>query len=141
MPDPVPPLTVLYDGGCAFCRWVVAHLRRWDRDRNLRIRPYQETRDQPLLADLLHGRSLGRALHVVDGAGRVASGGDSVLAIAAVLPGGNGIARIVAALPFSRMTLALGYRAVEMARPILSGLGFNGPLIRERNPSFDRPTD
>ena len=135
--DPVAPLTVLYDGQCPFCRWTVATLRRWDRHGHLRLRPYQETRAQPVLAELVRGRSLGAKLHVVDAAGRVAFGGESVLAISALLPGGAPIARLVGAWPGSAAVLAAGYRAMELIRPVLSRR-FNGPMLRERNPAVDR---
>ena len=135
--DPKPPLTILYDARCAFCRWVVARLRHWDRKRSLRIRPYQDTREQPMLADLLRGRALGQSLHVVDAAGRVAAGGDAILAIAALLPGGRGVTRLVHGVPLSRAALGLAYRVVAWMRPALSRLGFDGRRIRERSPALD----
>jgi predicted DCC family thiol-disulfide oxidoreductase YuxK len=136
--DPLPPLTVLYDLDCTFCRWTVGNVRRWDRDRALRFRPYQATREQPLLADLVRGRSLGRSLHAVDGAGRVAAAGDAVLAIVALLPRGRSVAALVAAVTPSRALLQLLYRVIERTRgPIAARFGLDGPVLRERNPSFD----
>lgn len=138
--DPMPPLTVLYDLHCPFCRWTAGKLRRWDRDRALQFRPYQATREQPLLADLLRGRSLGHSLHVVDGAGRVAAAGEAVLAITALLPAGRSVARLVAAVPPSRAMVWLAYRVIERTRgPLAAIFGLDGAVRRERNPAFDRP--
>ena len=140
--DPMPPLTVLYDGHCAFCRWTIGKLRRWDRDRSLRFRPYQATREQPILAELVRGRSLGRALHVVDGAGRMAAAGDAVLAIVALLPAGRSVAALVAAVPPSRAILDVAYRLLERIRgPLASAFALDGPHLHERNPAFDPPHD
>ena len=137
--EPFAPLTVLFDAECPFCRWTVAHLRRWDRDGNLRIRPYQETNAQPVLADLLEGRALGRAIHVVDGAGRFATGGDAVLAVASLLPGGRTVAQLVAALRGAGLALGIGSGLGERLRPWVAAGGLAGPVIRERNPAFDPP--
>jgi len=136
---PVPPLTVLFDVTCPFCRWTAARLRRWDRDGNLRLRPFQDTKAQPALARLLSGRSLGSALHVVDDAGRFATAGDAVLAVTSLLPGGRAVAQMVASVPASRLALGLAYRLVERLRPWLAAAGFDGPVIRERNAAFDLP--
>ena len=140
--DALTPLTVLYDGECAFCRWTAGLLRRWDRERNLRIRPYQATHEQPILADLLAGHALGRAAHVIDSAGRSATAGDAVLAIVALLPGGRRVASIIAAVPPSRLAVGLAYRVIERVRgPIASAFGLDGPRLHERNPDFDLLAD
>lgn len=42
--------TVLYDRDCGFCRWTLAHILRFDRDRRLRPVPIQSEEGQRLLA-------------------------------------------------------------------------------------------
>ena len=137
--DPLTPLTVLYDGECPFCRWTANRLRRWDRDRQLRLRPFQAIHDQPVLANLLRGRDLGRSVHVVDSAGRYADDGDAFLSIVSVLPSGRPVAEFVAGVELWRLVVRLAYRVVDRVRPFLSDAGFSGPLISERNPLFDLP--
>jgi predicted DCC family thiol-disulfide oxidoreductase YuxK len=139
--EAVAPLTVLFDGECPFCRWTANRLRRWDRDGSLRLRPLQDVGDQPVLAQLLDGFDLGRSIHAVDSAGRVAAGGEAVLAIVAVLPGGRPVATFVGGVGLWRLVVRFAYRVVDRVRPLLSDLGFDGPLIREGNPLFDVPAD
>jgi len=140
--EPMAPLSVLYDAECPFCRWTVGNLRRWDRERNLRLRPFQTIGDEPVLADLLAGHSLGRSVHAVDRMGRVAAGGDAFLAIAALLPAGRSVVGLVAAVPISRAAVRVGYRVIGRVRgPLASLLSLDGPRLHDRNPAFRLPDE
>lgn len=78
-------LVVLYDENCRWCRWSVARLVAFDRDRRLRLAPIQGEEGDRLLAGVPEGERLESA-HAVTPDGRVYSGGDAAAPIAAVLP-------------------------------------------------------
>ena len=120
--EPLPPLTVLYDELCEFCRWSATSLRRWDRDRRLRFRPFHSADRTPVIRDLLRGHDLADSIHVVDSAGRVAVGSDALLAITALLPGGEPVARLVAWSRPASVALDLGYRVLNRRRGVLADL-------------------
>jgi predicted DCC family thiol-disulfide oxidoreductase YuxK len=80
-----PPLAVLYDEDCGVCRVSVALLLRTDPGGHLRPVPIQGPEGRRLLAGVAPERRLASA-HVVDGEGRVTSGGDGAAVIAAAVP-------------------------------------------------------
>lgn len=128
------PLTVLYDRDCGLCTAIVRHLRRWDRAGRLALVPLQEpSAAGAAVAGRVAGRPLGSALHVVDPAsGRVASGGDAVLAIARRLPWGR-IAAVAEAVPPARWMVGLIYDAVARNRHRI------GRWLRLEGPACDVP--
>jgi len=95
-----PPLTVLYDADCGFCRFSVARLLDWDRGRRLRPVAIQSPEGDALLtaAGVALADRLASA-HVLDAAGRVHSGGAAAAVIARELPAGAPVAWVLAALP------------------------------------------
>lgn len=93
-----PPLTVLYDADCGFCRFCVARLLDWDVRRRLRPVAIQSEEGQRLLAPIAPEAQL-RSAHVVDAAGRIHSGGAAVSVVAEQLPAGAPAAWIAARLP------------------------------------------
>ncbi|MFM2105288.1 MAG: DCC1-like thiol-disulfide oxidoreductase [Chloroflexota bacterium] len=123
-------LVVLYDGECSFCRWAVAHLRRWDAGprgrRAFELLPLAEApgsaHDHVRAAAGTH--DLAEALTVVDPrSGEVARGGDAILAIAVRLPGGGAVRPWLGVTPFRRAVRLL-YAAVAANRDLLVRLGF-----------------
>jgi predicted DCC family thiol-disulfide oxidoreductase YuxK len=135
LPDPArpdTPLRVLYDEDCPFCRWTAERLRRWDRDANLRLVPYKRVKEDERLTDAVRGERLGVEVHVVDGADRVAVGGEAMLAVAALLPGGDPVVRLVRASPPARAAVNLGARLLNHWRGPLAGLlRLDGPRLNE----------
>jgi predicted DCC family thiol-disulfide oxidoreductase YuxK len=130
--EPMTPLTVLYDGECGFCRWTAANLRRWDVERRLRVRPYQETDREPILKELLRGHRLAESVHTLDGAGRVADGAAAVLAITAVLPCGRPVVQLFEASPPARVGLTIAYALLNRWRGrIADFFRLNGPRLDE----------
>jgi predicted DCC family thiol-disulfide oxidoreductase YuxK len=107
-----PAVTVLYDRDCGFCRWSIGRLLAWDRAQRLRPVAIQSAEGQRLLADLTPERRLASA-HAIDAAGRLASGGDAIAPIAAVLPGGGPLAALGRRAP---ALARAGYRAVAGRR-------------------------
>ncbi len=96
-------LTILYDADCGICGLTARTLRRWDRAGRFETLPLQAAArsQEPRLAAAAVGHALADELHVVDLDGRVAAGGDAVLAIVDRLPGGV-VLRPWAALPSFR---------------------------------------
>lgn len=135
LPDPAeaaPPLRVLYDEDCPFCRWTAERLRRWDRGHRLRLIPYDRVKQDPPLAETVRGERLGAEVHVVDGHDRVATGGEAILAVAALLPGGDPVVRLVRAIPLARAAVSVGARLLDRWRGPLAGfLELDGPRIHE----------
>ncbi len=82
---PNAPLLVFYDEECGYCRWSVAQLLRFDRDQRLRLIAIQSPEGDRLLADVAPELRLASA-HLIDGEGRLFSGGDAAAPIAAALP-------------------------------------------------------
>lgn len=123
------PLVILYDAECSFCRWAVAHVRRWDRGRGgrglLGILPLQDaaTSGHRHLREAAGRLALEDELTVVDPqTGATARGGDAVLAIAVRLPGGSIIRPWLGVPPF-RATVRALYRVVAANRDLLVALG------------------
>ncbi len=83
--QPDAPLLVFYDEDCGYCRWSVAQLLRLDRDRRLRLIAIQSPAGERLLADVAPELRLESA-HLIDGDGKLFSGGDAAAPIAAALP-------------------------------------------------------
>jgi predicted DCC family thiol-disulfide oxidoreductase YuxK len=140
--DPLPPLTVLYDDLCEFCRWTATSLRRWDRDRVLRFRPMHGAERTPILGDLVRGHDLGDHVHVVDSAGRVAVGSEALLAITALLPNGRGVTRLFDWSPPAALVLDGFYRVLNRKRGIVADLfHLNGGRLLEPSGLDPESTD
>ncbi|MDW8106593.1 MAG: DUF393 domain-containing protein [Armatimonadota bacterium] len=77
-PDAAPHW-VLWDGGCGFCAWAVAQIRRRDKHGRFRTVPFQSA--PPELAQQVSLESLQRALHVITADGRILRAGRAVLFI------------------------------------------------------------
>lgn len=91
-------LVVLYDEDCRWCRWSVARLVAFDRDRRLRLVPIQGEEGESLLAGVPESERLASA-HAVNREGRVYSGGDAAAPIASVLPALSFGAPLLRAIP------------------------------------------
>ena len=114
--------TLLYDGECGFCRWVLAGILR--RDRHRRIRPV--ALQDALAAELLPGMSdedRFSSFHLVDRDGEILSGGSALPALLAELPRGRRIGVLLGTL---QPVTDLGYRLVSANRSRI------GPLIPDR---------
>ena len=128
-------LVVLYDRDCGLCTASARALRRWDRHGRLELLPLQDAdvSDRPTLAETVRGLPLTAAIHVVDETSRtVRAGGDAVLAIGTVLPGGV-VVRILGAIPPVRWVVGLGYEVVARNRHRI------GRWLRLEGPACDVP--
>ena len=126
-----PRLVVLYDRDCGVCAFSARRLRRWDRAGRLELLPLQAAAGsgRPELERAARERPLIDALHVVDErTGRVRAGGDAVLSIASVLPGGA-LVRPIAAIPPFRWAVGAAYDLVARNRDRIGRwLGLEGPV-------------
>lgn len=96
-----PVLNVLYDRDCAFCRWTVVQLLRWDGHGDAVLHPVciQSDDGKELLRTIPADRHLASA-HVVGADGVVHSGGDAAAVIADLLPGGTPLAVVARLVPW-----------------------------------------
>jgi predicted DCC family thiol-disulfide oxidoreductase YuxK len=90
------PVVVLYDAGCAWCRWSVAKVLAFDLRRLLQPEPIQGELGRLLLDGMPEAQQLASA-HAVTPDGQVFSGGDAAVPIAAVLPVGAALAALLRA--------------------------------------------
>jgi predicted DCC family thiol-disulfide oxidoreductase YuxK len=110
--------SILYDADCGFCRWSLGQVLRLDRHRRLRPISLQSPEADILLAGMPHERRMA-SWHLVADDGRVYSGGDAFAPLLRLIPGGDPLARALAAFP----ALAdVGYRAVAGQRSFLGRL-------------------
>jgi predicted DCC family thiol-disulfide oxidoreductase YuxK len=109
---PDSPLLVFYDEECGYCRWSVAQLLRFDRDRRLRLIAIQSQQGEHLLAAIPPELRLASA-HLIDSDGRLYSGGEAAAPIAAALPS---LARSAPLLRRLARPVNAGYNLVAVNR-------------------------
>jgi predicted DCC family thiol-disulfide oxidoreductase YuxK len=107
-----PPWLVLYDGDCGLCKWLLALLLRWDRERRLRPMALQRPEAGALLADLDPAERMA-SWHLVSPDGTRVSAGAALPSLLRLLPGGRLPAAVLGRFP--RLTSA-GYRWVAAHR-------------------------
>jgi predicted DCC family thiol-disulfide oxidoreductase YuxK len=81
-------MALLYDDGCAFCRWCAGLVLAWDRRGRLYPVPIESAHGEGLLAGLTSDERF-RSWHLVDAVGRVWSGGKAFAPLGRMLPGGR----------------------------------------------------
>jgi predicted DCC family thiol-disulfide oxidoreductase YuxK len=93
-----PTHTLVYDGGCRFCRWSLGWVLRWDRRRRLRPLALDTDEANRLLA-ALDPDLRARSWHLVGPSGRVLSAGSAAPMLLGLLPAGRPAAALLARLP------------------------------------------
>ncbi|MFN8124206.1 MAG: DCC1-like thiol-disulfide oxidoreductase family protein [Thermoleophilia bacterium] len=118
--------TVLYDGGCGFCRWCTGVLLAWDRRGALRPAELRSAEADRLLAGMGDLERYG-SWHLVAPDGTVHSRGRAAAPLLRLLPGGRPMAAVIARAP------RLADRAYAAAVRHRSTLGrLVGPAARAR---------
>lgn len=84
-PGPVGP-TLIYDGGCGFCRKWVTRAKKLDRRNAVRLLPLQDPA-APTVSGQVRGR-LEQAVHLVRPDGAVFAGAAAVREFCRYVPGG-----------------------------------------------------
>jgi predicted DCC family thiol-disulfide oxidoreductase YuxK len=85
--------TVLYDVDCGFCRWTLAKLLAWDRQRALRPVAIQDSAGQALLASMDEERRLA-SWHLAFPDGRLYSAGPALVEALPLLPAGRPLGKL-----------------------------------------------
>jgi predicted DCC family thiol-disulfide oxidoreductase YuxK len=88
--------TVLYDGNCGFCKWMLAGLLRFDPDRKLRPLALGTPEADELLSELTPDQR-NASWHLVSPDGVRRSAGDAAPALFDLLRGGSVPAKLLAA--------------------------------------------
>ncbi len=111
--------TVLYDGDCGFCKWLLSGLLTWDRAGRLNPVALQQPEADRLLNDLTAVERMS-SWHLISPAGERSSGGVAIPPLLRLLPAGR-----VPASGFERFPVATdrGYRWVAEHRSQLSRWG------------------
>ena len=93
-----PPLPILYDEDCGFCKWSLNKILAWDRRRRLRPVAIQSAEGQELLEEVPDARRL-ESWHLVLPSGEVQSAGAAAAPLMDQLPGGLPLAWAFRRLP------------------------------------------
>ncbi len=89
---------VLYDGDCGWCRWALAKVLAWDRDRRVRTVALQDAEADLLLSGMPSAERMA-SWHLVTADGRRFSGGAALAPLLRLFPGGALLARGAEAAP------------------------------------------
>ncbi|MEA2520772.1 MAG: hypothetical protein QOI81_418 [Actinomycetota bacterium] len=91
-------VAILYDNDCGFCRWTIARLLSWDRQKTLRPVALQDEEAVRLLPGMSRAERM-RSWHVVTADGHVWSAGGAVGPLLRQMPFGRIAAPIPEAFP------------------------------------------
>jgi predicted DCC family thiol-disulfide oxidoreductase YuxK len=119
---------ILYDADCGFCKWALARVLAWDRERALRPVALQSPEADALLPGL-DAETRMESWHLVTPEGAVRSGGDAFEPLTRLLGRGRAFGRLAARFP--RVADA-GYRWVARHR------SWFGRLTRRGRPAAER---
>jgi predicted DCC family thiol-disulfide oxidoreductase YuxK len=117
---------LFYDGDCRFCRATARAVAALDRHQSLAMLPLDDPAAEALLASIPpDGR--GESMHVVQPDGWVLSGGDALIELTRVLPGGALLASVAWRNDGLRRLFGRGYQLVADRRGTLSRVTPDGP--------------
>jgi len=127
------PAVVLYDGDCGFCRWSLAKVLGWDRDRRLRPVSIQSVQGASLLGDLSEEERMESWHLIVED--RRYSAGAALAPMLRLLPGGRAPAALAERFP---ATTERAYRLIAANRGRLGRL-FSADAPEGLRASSSRP--
>jgi predicted DCC family thiol-disulfide oxidoreductase YuxK len=117
---------LFYDGDCRFCRASARVVAALDGKHSIAILPFDDPAAEPLLAAVPEARR-GGSMHLVQPDGWVLSGGDALIELSRLLPGGEILASAAWRNDLLRKAFASGYRFVAEHRAQFSHLAPDGP--------------
>ena len=112
-----PPILLIWDGECGFCRNAVCWLLRHDHDARFKAVPYQDLSSPPMTPALRQQAE--RAVQVITPRGQQLSGGRAVLFVLAQVGWRPGLVRFASQRPFV-WAVELGYGIVARNRSLFS---------------------
>ncbi|MEO8456874.1 MAG: DUF393 domain-containing protein [Chloroflexota bacterium] len=115
-----------YDGDCRFCRASARFIASLDHKESIAMLPFDDPAAEALLASVPPDKR-GESIHVVQTAGWVLSGGDALLELSRLLPGGDVLASVGWHNDLIRRAFNVGYRFVADHRGQLSRVAPDGP--------------
>ena len=117
---------ILYDAECRFCRWSLAWVLRWDRDRRLEPIALQDERARRLLGAMPETERMA-SWHLVGPDGSIASAGAAAAPLLRLLPCGGPPAALAERFPDA---VERGYGAVVARRGRLGRWLGDAALLR-----------
>lgn len=117
---------LFYDGDCRFCRASARVVAALDRRGSIAMLPFDDPAAEALRAAVPVDRR-GGSMHLVQPDGWVLSGGDALIELSRVLPGGEFLASAAWRNDLLRNAFAIGYRFVADHRGQLSHITPDGP--------------
>jgi len=122
---------LFYDGDCRFCRACARTVAALDHKGMIAMLPFDDPDAEALLASVPPERR-GDSMHLVQPDGWVLSGGDALIELSRVLPGGDAFASAAWRNELLRKAFASGYRFVANHRGQFSRVtpDGSGPIRR-----------
>ena len=117
---------LFYDADCRFCRWCVAKILAWDRDRSIVPVAIGSPESAALLADVEPARRRA-SWHFRDPEGTVFSAGAAFAPLLRLLPWGSPLAAFASRWP---RRIDRAYRVVASKRGVLGALVTSGARAR-----------
>jgi predicted DCC family thiol-disulfide oxidoreductase YuxK len=117
---------LLYDADCGFCRWCVAKVLAWDRERSIVPLAIGSPESEAVIADVEPAR-LYASWHFRDPSGAVFSAGAAFAPLLRLLPGGPPLAAFAERFPGG---VERAYRIVASNRGALGALVTSGARAR-----------
>lgn len=129
---------LFYDGECRFCRACARAVASLDRKGSIAMLPFDDPAAEALLASVPAERR-GESMHLVQPDGWVLSGGDALIELSRVLPGGDVLASAAWRNDLLRGAFRRGYRFVADRRGQFSCVTRDGPgPVRRPSPVVDK---
>ena len=117
---------LFYDGECRFCRACARMVAALDHRGMIAMLPFDDPAAEALLTPVSPERR-GDSMHLVQPDGWVLSGGDALIELSRVLPGGDALASAAWRNELLRKAFASSYRFVADHRGQLSRVTPDGP--------------
>lgn len=117
---------LFYDGECRLCRASARAVASLDRKGSIAMLPFDDPAAEALLAPVPRDRR-GRSMHLVQPDGWVLSGGDALIELSRLLPGGDVLASAAWRNDLLRSAFGRGYQFIADHRGQFSRVTPDGP--------------
>jgi predicted DCC family thiol-disulfide oxidoreductase YuxK len=117
---------LFYDGDCRFCRACARAIASLDRTRSIALLPFDDSSANEMLASVPEDMR-DESMHLVQPDGWVLSGGDALIELARLLPGGSHLADAARRYDALHKVFRSGYDFVARHRGQFSKIAPDGP--------------